>query len=470
MGRKREELAFAVLHIPLDYAMLVLAGFLAYQLRTHPIGEGIIGPVLFARDLPLQQFMKIVMTVSPFWILLFALSGLYRLGRRVSLVREFFSVAVASSAAVMTIIIFIFFRHEWFNSRFILLAGWMLGIILVTVARYVLGQMHHYLLRTYGYGARRLLIVGKEKVTAEIARTIADEPNLGYRVVKHIATLNLNQIKRAIANPQIDEVLLGSSDFPSDQLWDLIDFCTEKGIGFKFVPNIFQTFTTNIAVHTISAIPIIEVKRTPLDGWGRIAKRSMDFLLAAACMLVTLPIQLIAAIAIKLDSRGPVFFAYKRVGQYGEPFTFVKFRTMIHGSHRLRYRRGFQKKYGNLRAGTPMIKLAHDPRITRVGRVLRRASIDELPQLALVLKGKMSLVGPRPHEIPEVARYQRHHRRVLMIKPGITGLAQTSGRSDLDFEEEVRLDTYYIENWSLWWDMKILVKTLHALWRRTRAL
>ncbi len=468
--KKRGELLFAVLHMPIDYAMIVLAGFAAYRFRVHPLGEEFIGPVLFEKNLSLGSFMRLIVMVAPLWILIFAIAGLYRVRRRVHPLNEFLHVFISSSAAVMALIIAIFIRHEWFNSRFLLLAGWAFGIVFVTIGRYGMQRIYRFLLTHYDYGASRVLVIGKDKVIADITRAINAQPELGYRVVKRLSTLNLGRIQKAIANPQIDEVLLGSSDFPRESLWSLIDFCSEKGIDFKFVPDIFQTFSTNIAVDTISAVPIIEIKRTPLEGWGRIFKRLLDMAVSAFVLLLTLPLWLLVAILIKLDTPGPVFFRYKRVGQYGKPFTFIKFRSMIHKSHHLRYNKSFQQKYGNLRAGTPMIKFAQDPRITRVGKFIRRFSIDELPQLYLALKGDMSLVGPRPHEIPEVAHYEKHHRNVLMIKPGITGLAQTSGRSDLDFNEEVRLDTFYIENWSLWWDVKIILKTLLVLFKRRKTL
>ncbi len=186
-------------------------------------------------------------------------------------------------------------------------------------------------------------------------------------------------------------------------------------------------------------------------------------------MAVSFPVLLLIALAVKLDSAGPVFFKYKRIGQYGKPFTYFKFRSMIKDAHQLRYDENFLKQQENLRNGTPMMKFKNDPRITRVGKLIRRFSLDELPELFLVLIGKMSLVGPRPHEVEEVSRYERHHKKLLTIKPGMTGLAQVSGRSDLDFEQEVKLDTYYIENWSIGTDFQILSKTPLAVFKKREA-
>ncbi|MBT4366140.1 exopolysaccharide biosynthesis polyprenyl glycosylphosphotransferase, partial [Candidatus Peregrinibacteria bacterium] len=177
---------------------------------------------------------------------------------------------------------------------------------------------------------------------------------------------------------------------------------------------------------------------------------------------------LITAIAIKLGSKGPILFSkldngttVKRVGQHGHLFPFYKFRSMHDKTHSLRYSKELADK--NIREGSPLVKIKDDPRVTRVGRVIRKCSIDELPQLWNVLIGNMSLVGPRPHLPEEVAKYKGHHKFVLTIKPGITGLPQTSGRSDLDFETETRLDRFYIENWSIWFDTKLIFKTIGIL-------
>jgi exopolysaccharide biosynthesis polyprenyl glycosylphosphotransferase len=224
-----------------------------------------------------------------------------------------------------------------------------------------------------------------------------------------------------------------------------------------------QVQRTNIEMNSISGIPLLSLKPTSLDGWGRVVKRIFDIFGAAIGLIILSPVFLITAIAIKLDSKGTIIFKYlddgsrvKRVGEHGKLFNFYKFRSMHPNTHNLRYT---ELAKLNQREGTPMVKIKNDPRVTRVGKFIRNTSIDELPQLWNVLKGDISLVGPRPHLPEEVAKYDKHHKFVLSIKPGITGLAQISGRSDLDFEREIQLDTYYIENWSIWMDIKIILKT-----------
>ena len=219
----------------------------------------------------------------------------------------------------------------------------------------------------------------------------------------------------------------------------------------------------------MAGVPIVEVKKTPLEGWGRIGKRIFDVIGSLLILIILSPVLIIVMLLILIDSHGPIFFSkldddspLYRVGEGGRLFRYLKFRSMKPKTDSLRYT---ELADMNLRSDGPMVKIKDDPRVTRIGRFIRRFSIDELPELFLVLKGDMSLVGPRPHLPEEVAKYEHHHKKVLTIKPGMTGMAQTSGRSDLTFEEEVKLDTYYIENWSLLLDMAILLKTPLAVFK-----
>ena len=226
----------------------------------------------------------------------------------------------------------------------------------------------------------------------------------------------------------------------------------------------------------MAGVPLVEIKTTPLEGWGRIAKRIFDVFISLLLILFFSPLLIIFAVLIKLESHGPVIYKNERVSKEGI-FNLFKFRSMY-----LQYCIGpeyqnnqtafdFERELiqrQNTKEG-PVYKIRNDPRLTKLGKFIRRWSIDELPQLVNVLFGTVSLVGPRPHQPREVALYQRHHKKVLAIKPGITGLAQISGRSDLSFEEEVKLDTYYLENWSLWFDLVIILKTPIAILKKRRA-
>ncbi|MFA6529186.1 MAG: exopolysaccharide biosynthesis polyprenyl glycosylphosphotransferase, partial [Candidatus Gracilibacteria bacterium] len=266
---------------------------------------------------------------------------------------------------------------------------------------------------------------------------------------------------------KIEEVVQTQYNLGGKEAPEILEFCRSRQIQYHFIPDLVQIHQKNIDVATIGGIPLITLRPTPLEGWGKVWKRLFDITGAGLGLIAVSPVFLIISIIIKLeDPKSTILFRYlddgtqvKRVGQYAKLFNFYKFRTMKPGTHNLRYTELADK---NTRDG-PLVKIENDPRITRIGNFIRRTDLDELPQLWNVLKGEMSLVGPRPHLPEEVAKYDEHNRFVFTIKPGITGLAQISGRSDLSFKEEMKLDSYYIENWSLLLDIRIILKTFWAI-------
>jgi len=215
----------------------------------------------------------------------------------------------------------------------------------------------------------------------------------------------------------------------------------------------------------IDRFPVIELKRTSLDGWGRVIKRSIDIAAASLGLLLTSPIFLTCALIIKNETKAPVFARLKRVSKNRE-FYLYKFRSMIANAEELKP----SLIAYNERKDGPLFKMKDDPRVTRVGRILRRTRIDELPQFINILKGDISLVGPRPHQPDEIQKYEKHHKKVLAIKAGATGLAQISGSSDLPFDEEVAIDSFYIEHWSLLLDMRIIFRTFLKMFRDPSAV
>ena len=462
---KKSNLIFTALLVPMDYFMLFLAGISAYFIRTSDaISQW--RPVLFNLNLPLGKYAGIVFFVSIFWLVIFAVSGLYKIRRINRPLEEFLKIVVACSAGLMAIIVYIFIKGQFFDSRFVILVAWILAVLLVAFGRIFIRTIQRFLLFNYGYGVSRAIVVGNDKITKNMVRDIKNTPELGIAVVGEIEKLNLVELEKIADKINADEILLGEANHPNGLIVDLMDFCQERQIDLKFVPSIFQAAATNIEIDTALAVPIIELKKTALTGWGKIAKRIIDFIIALICLIFFSPIMAIIALLVKLDSNGPIIYKNLRVGPDGN-FDVFKFRSM-----QLKYCTGekyphhkeaseFEDQLArekNLKQG-PVFKIGGDPRRTRVGRFLEKWSLDELPQFWNVLKGEMSLVGPRPHMPKEVAGYQKHHKKVFNIKPGITGLAQISGISDLDFEEEAKIDIYYIENWSLGLDIKIMLKT-----------
>lgn len=450
---KKTALLFAVILVPLDFCMLFLAGLSAYFLRTS---EWVVQyrPVLFHLNLPLERFIVILLVLIPFWIGIFALTGLYRLKRGDAL-HEFFQIVAAASFAMMSVIIYIFIQREWFDSRFIVLAVWAFSILYVFFGRLVLRGIERYLSARHGVGTQRVLIIGNNDVSDILVSEIERNPSRGYRVVERIAALDLPAIKQRVSAGDIDAVFVGQADYAQESIVELAEFCRDQHVGFHFAPTLFQTLTTNVDVDVIGGIPFIEVKHTALDGWGRVVKRVLDIAGACIGLLVLAPFFALIALVIKLDSPGPVFVLLDRI-TLGRKFSMYKFRSMVDNAHAMKAQLA---EYNERKDGGPLFKMHNDPRVTRLGRFLRKYRIDELPQLFNVVRGEMSLVGPRPHEPEEIAQYERHHKKLLVMRAGITGMAQIAGSSELPFEEEVKLDTYYIENWSLALDVKILFKT-----------
>jgi exopolysaccharide biosynthesis polyprenyl glycosylphosphotransferase len=306
--------------------------------------------------------------------------------------------------------------------------------------------------------------------------TFERQKSLGYQVVAQFGQFDdqtKQELRQLAESGGLDEVIATGADFDRDTLTTILGFAYSRQLGFKYTADLLTTHARNTELGDIAGLPFVEIKGTRLDGWGRIFKRVFDFVASLILIVLTSPIMIVTAIAIKLDSKGPVFFhklddgsPVTRIGEHGKPFKYLKFRSMKPGTHSQRYEELAKK---DTRQDGPLVKIKDDPRITRVGKFIRRYSIDELPELFLVLIGRMSLVGPRPHLPEEVEKYKEHHLRVLSVKPGITGMAQVSGRADLTFEDEVRLDTYYLENWSPWIDLGILVKTPFVVFLRKGA-
>lgn len=457
---KKFELFFSALLVPVDYLMIALAAAAAYGLRFTKLVSN-IRPIIFT--LPFSEYLALTLLIALGWLVIFAIFKLYTITGQKKLIDEIFKIFAACSTSIAAVIIFIFFQRELFSSRFIIIAIWIFSFIFVSLGRIIARKTQRYFYKK-NYGTRKVIIVGIDKTSDLIARELTSDKSLGYEVIKKVS--NFNELKHEKIP---DEVIAADASINKYEALELISYCAENHIGFKYAADIFKP-TTNIETGIIAGVPIVELKETKLEGWGRIWKRTFDAAASFFLIILLSPLLIAIAIFIKLDSKGSVFFAYERVGEHGKKFKYFKFRSMAQGSHNLRFDENFQKKYVNLRAGSPMIKLKDDPRITRVGKFIRRCSIDELPELFNVFIGKMSLVGPRPHEVEEVDKYENRHKKVLAIKPGITGLAQISGRSDLSFEEEIKLDTFYIENWSMALDLWILIKTPLVLLKKRKAL
>jgi exopolysaccharide biosynthesis polyprenyl glycosylphosphotransferase len=458
---KRSELSFTLALVPIDFFALIAAAMVAFSSRFHPSFTA-IRPVIF--HLTFQGYLKVVAPMALVFLIVFAVANLYST-RRTAITNELTRVALAVSASMAVVLAISFFSRVLFESRFIALAAWAFAIVFVAISRLVVRALQRSLLH-FGIGVHRIVVIGNTTTANTLIDEFSKKPRLGFRVVGHFKEFNKSvagRLRGMKKDDDLDEVVLADPEAPRAQTIELITFTDQEHLDFRYCADLFTTAVGRSIVHMHAGIPIIEVQKTPLDGWGAIYKRLFDVVGSSVLILLTSPIMAIAAIAIKTDTRGPVFFSKlddgslsARMGQNGKPFHYFKFRSMIPRTHTLRYT---QLADLDTRKGTPLVKIKNDPRVTRVGRFIRKTSIDELPELFLVFTGRMSLVGPRPHLPEEVDKYKPEQRKVMTVKPGITGMAQISGRADLDFNDEVRLDTFYIEHWNPWMDFYILLKT-----------
>jgi len=469
---KRSELVFSFLLVPLDFLMIVLAGISAYNLRFSQLTTE-IRPVIFS--LPFGDFLQILLLIALSWLVIFAFAGLYRIKGTKSLIEELYSIVQACSTGLVLVVIILFFSRELFSSRFIVLAAWIIAILYIVIARSLI-RMIQRILFSHDIGVHKVVIVGNSKTADILINRFSSQKASGYEVMKRLRDFSIEtsqELEAFLKNKEVDEIIQADPNLTKAEILRLFDFADEHHLTFKYAADLLDAKVLKTEVDEIAGIPIVEVQRTSLEGWGRIIKRFFDIVSSIILIILTSPITIITSLIIKMDSKGPVFFSQRddgtpvyRVGQGGRLFRYFKFRSMRPGTDSMRYTDLADR---DLRSGSPLVKIKDDPRVTRIGRFIRRYSIDELAELFLVLRGDMSLVGPRPHLPEEVAKYEQSHKKVLTIKPGITGLAQVSGRSDLSFEEEVKLDTYYIENWSLLLDLSILLKTPWAVLKSRKA-
>ncbi|OGM01375.1 hypothetical protein A2480_02290 [Candidatus Uhrbacteria bacterium RIFOXYC2_FULL_47_19] len=459
---KRTELAFTAALVPFDFLLVLAAGITAYNLRFGWLTD--FRPVVLT--ISFSDYLLLLTGLASVFVLFFAFAGLYNVSGPRRLRIELTRIFLSSSTAIMTAIALIFFRRELFESRFIVLAVWFFAVLFVGCGRIFVRLLQRLLLK-YGIGTHRVAIINDDRRSADkLAETFSRFPILGFSVISrfdHFDGATKSQLDRLAKSGQLDEIIVIGAGTDRDELSRILAFARSRQLAFKYTADLLATQVRGVEIGDIAGLPVVEIRSTRLDGWGRIFKRIFDIIVSALLIVLVSPILIITAIAIKIDSKGTIFFSklpdgsiVKRIGENGRPFTYVKFRSMKRDQHFLRYDELAEL---NTRKDGPLVKIKDDPRVTRVGRFIRKYSIDELPELFMVLKGDMSLVGPRPHLPEEVEKYKEHHRRVFTIKPGITGLAQVSGRSDLSFEDEIRLDTYYIENWSPWLDLSILIKT-----------
>jgi exopolysaccharide biosynthesis polyprenyl glycosylphosphotransferase len=404
-------------------------------------------------------------------VLMFARADLYAdRPRRPGLAR----IATALFQATIIALVFALANGEHFSSYYIFYGSLFFGVVYIAALRELHLRVTGWLLAQAGY-QRRALLVGSGKHIEAVAHALAGRSRTRVDVAGYISLTprpknglrslgKLDDLPDVLAAERIQEVIIADPDFPQEKAVELVDLCHQRGITVQVAPSTMEILIDRAEFVPGQTVPLFKLRPPVFHGIDFALKRGFDLVVATGGLAVLSPILLAIATAVKLSSRGPVIYRSVRPGIAGRPFYCFKFRTMREHSDQVQA----DLEPLNEQSGA-LFKIRHDPRLTRVGRLLRRYSLDELPQLVNVVRSEMSLVGPRPLPMRDFNRLEDWHKKRYLVLPGITGLWQVSGRAELDFDDLVRLDFLYLERWSIMLDLSILLKTIPAVLSRRGA-
>lgn len=483
---KRSETVFSLILIPLDFIACFGAFLFSYVLRQKinldPQTLGNLAEVLqiekFESLPPLDFYWRLSFFASLLILVIFALIGLYRTAAAFYNFKEVSKNIIGVSAGIALIILLGFFLRTYLLPRLIIILVWFLAIVFLVSIR-LLARVVQRALYRYDIGVAKIAVYGSNGLAERVGEEISRSRLKGFNLYKKYESREKNQLIAAIKRNLFDQVLIADHSLPDETLNLIREHCIAKHIRFSYIPNLFEVSTPRVEIRQLSDLPIIEVKPTSLDGYGRVVKRISDVILSASAIIILSPLMLLLTVLIKIFLPGPVIFRHKRLGLAGKEIEILKFRSMkyewcdtvtVQGKSGIKRFEEFLAQ-NSAAAGewAAKQKLKRDPRISPFGRFLRKSNLDELLQFFNILKGDISLVGPRPIIEKEKERYGDLSSRLFAIRPGLTGLWQVSGRNDLTYEERVRLDILYVENWSFWWDIAILFKTITVLLTRKGA-
>jgi len=457
-----------------DFVALVLAFVGAYLIRaaSHtPVAHPIHG----------TTYIGVFLGLLPFWILIFALLGLYNSNIYERRFSEAGRLLVGSFIGMLFVIFWNFVStNPILPAKLVPIYGFGLGFVFLVIIRNI-ARLIRTELFGFNIGLTQIALIGSNAVTRELVESLADSKYSGYKVVAVVGDKRQVGNRPILAYPSFQEFIQSAPGslhgIIQTELYatearnaEILTYAQEHHVGYRFVPGNSELFVGNIDVELFrSNLPVITVHHTALFGWGRVVKRLLDLLFGFVLLVLSSPLWLVCALAVKLsDARGPVFYRADRLTRFGTTIHILKFRTMKHAYNGLTPEEAFEKM------GRPELtkqyrengdQLSNDPRVGRVGKFLRATSLDELPQFWNVLRGDISLVGPRALDTYEIEQYAKKNL-ILSVKSGLTGLAVVSGRKGISFEERRKLDLYYVQNWSLWLDLTILVKTIRVVLER----
>lgn len=460
-----------------DFLALVaafLGGFFLRGLSSVPV----------AHPIPAHTYIGVFLTLLPFWILIFALLGLYNSNIYEKRFSEMPRLLIGSFIGLMFVIFWNFVSIKpIFPAKLVPIYGFILAFLFLLIFRNLARLIRGWL---FGYkvGLTRVLIVGNTDMSRKLVDSLIHSRQSGYKVVAVVGGklavdghklplyARFSQFLNEHAGADLHGIIQTELYADEARNAEILTYAQEHHVSYRFVPGNTELFVGNIDVELFrGSIPVIAVRQTALFGWGRIAKRLLDLGLGGLLLIITSPLFLLIAVAIKLSGGGSVFFRQTRLTRFNNQFKVFKFHTQY-----AKYD-GTTPEQAFAMMGKPEVArqyrkngdfLEHDPRITPLGRFLRATSLDELPQLINVVRGDISLVGPRALVPQELAIYEKRHT-ILSVKSGMTGLAVVSGRRDISFDERRKLDLYYVQNWSFWMDLVIIVKTARTVFSRNGA-
>ncbi len=466
--RHRSGLARQVVYVAMDFVLVCAGGAGVFWLRF-----GLANPFSLTALAPASLLQQVLSASYPGFLLLYAgllvlacmSQDLYRTARERSAWEESASVVKATGFATALLVLFIFTSGNKEISRLVVICSgaWNAGVLAgwrYAKRRYVLRRAQR------GEGVSRVLIVGAGKLGRALAAWLEENRQLGYQVCGFLdphpngdaRVLGSVGDLRQVALGQFADQLFVTLPADREMVKEIFLEARRLRLSLNVVPDLYDGLGWRAPVESIGGFPVIELHGEPIPALGLAVKRGIDLVGAAGLLLLAVPVLALAAVWIRCDSPGSAFYPAPRVGKKGRKFRCHKLRTMVEQADA-------QKdtlRKANEREG-PFFKMENDPRVTRCGKWLRKFSIDELPQLLNVLRGEMSLVGPRPHPVDDFERYTIEHLRRLDVKPGVTGLWQVTARGDPSFETNMVLDLEYIENWSLRLDVNILLRTISAV-------
>ncbi|HAM37882.1 MAG TPA: hypothetical protein DCP53_00555 [Elusimicrobia bacterium] len=448
MGLKIRKIIFPVALLISDISAIYISFIFAYWIRFYS------NAIPTTKGIPeFSLYHTAILVVILIWIIIFLYTGFYE-ERKIDAFGEYLKILKGVFLGTIVIAAITFIYRDFTFSRMMLVIAFISSTFFIFIFHEILRLVDIYIGNLL-LGIHKILILGSGNIADDIKKTLKRKKNFEIHYSHFTDTEHL---KKIINEMGINEVIFSKSQIAHKEILKIASVCEELDIDFRFIPDVLELTRGEIIIDEFIGIPVFRFKSISLYGWNFMLKRLTDIVLSLIIFTFSIIPLLIISLIIKFEDGGPVFYTHKRKGYMGKDFNFIKFRTMVQNADKI-----LEDIIVLNERGGPVFKMKNDPRMTKIGKFLRMFSIDEVPQFINVLRGEMSIVGPRPQVLWEAAHYDEIAMRRLKVLPGITGIWQIRGRSDLSYEEMIRLDIYYLENWSIALDLRIILGTLPAI-------